>query len=192
MAPDPARPTPKERNDVLSSLQHWSDVPWSAEPQLTRLKPWHPTPKNSVEVAPETWKDFLFDIAQQTEADKVGRSKRPAPRPRRWFIEAYDEAYDGVELVLAVRAGVGEPTYFGSVLIGTGIECGRFILAEPTDALDAHNGHKQVPMLVADVKPVEDGKFVVRWLWSLVRLHLIEDFPSSFETPGLIWTRVRP
>ena len=29
-------------------------------------------------------------------------------------------------------------------------------------------------MLVADIEPVQGGKFVVRWLRSLVRLHLIE------------------
>lgn len=128
----------------------------------------------------KSWKYLVLDVEQQTAADKVGRSKRPTPWPRRWFIEAYVEAYEGVKLVIAVFIR-GEPTYFVAVIIGTGIESDRISLAPPADALETHNGHQQLPMLIDYVKPMEDGKLMVLGLWSLVRLHFIKDFPENFR-----------
>lgn len=145
-----------------------------------------------LEEATEPWKDFILDVAQRA-ADKVGGSHALLPRPRRWFIETYREANNGIELVLDVRIGEREPTYFVAVIVGTGVECGWSDLAEPTEAPDADNGDKQLMMLVADVEPMEDGKFVVRWLRSLVRLHLIEDFPQFLRDAGVdLGTGVAP
>ncbi len=137
-----------------------------------------PVTTKGLEVAPESWKDFLLDVAQQSAANEISRSKHQSPRPRRWVIEAYREGYHGIELVLAVRVGVGEPAYLRAVIIGTGVEHSWGDFAEPSEALDTDNGDQQFTVLVADVELVEDRKFVVRWLRSLVWLHLIEDFPQ--------------
>jgi hypothetical protein len=39
-------------------------------------------------------------------------------------------------------------------------------------------------VLVANIKSVEDGKLVVRWLRSLARLHLIENVPEFIRDAG--------
>jgi hypothetical protein len=136
-----------------------------------------------LEVASESWQDFIFDVTERLTND-VGRSERLAPRPRCWFIEAYRESYNGIELILSIGVGVGESTYFRAVVIGTGVECGEFSVALPTKGLDADNGDEQLSVLVADIKPVEDGKLVVRWLWSLVWLYIIEDFFQFLRDAG--------
>jgi hypothetical protein len=136
-----------------------------------------------LEIASESWKDLILDVAERLPND-VGRPERQAPWSRCWFIEAYRESYNGIELILAVRAGIGKPAYLRAVVIGTGVECGWLQIPEPTDGLNADNGDEQFSMLVADVEPMEDGKLVVRWLRSLVRLHLIEDFPQFLRDAG--------
>jgi hypothetical protein len=127
-----------------------------------------------LEKAPESWKDFILDVAQRA-TDKLGRSECPAPSGRRWFIESYLKGDVGLELVLAIHAA--EPAYLRAVIVGTGVEADGFGVSDPAEMLDADNGYKQLVMLVPDVEMVEDGKFVVRWLRSLVRLHLIKEPP---------------
>jgi hypothetical protein len=124
-----------------------------------------------LEKAPEAWQDFILDVAQRA-ADKIGRAEHPAPRSRRWFIEGYLKGDIGIELILARK---DEPAYFRAVLIGTRIEADGSALAEPGEVLDAYNGSEQFMVLIPDVEFVEDGKFVVRWLRSLVRLYLIKE-----------------
>jgi hypothetical protein len=129
-----------------------------------------------LEKAPEPWKNFILDIAERL-TNEIGRPDHPTPWPRPWFIEAYREGDHGIGLTLIAQAGTGERAHLRVVLVGTGVEAdGGW--AEPAKELHADEPISSFSMLVADIEPVEGGKWVVRWPRSLVRLYLIED-PSQ-------------
>src|SRR5271166_3067938 len=130
-----------------------------------------------LEKASEMGYYHTFDIAQGVTHDSR-RPKYCSPCRRRWLIEAYSEHKSHTNSIMRVQSGISEARYFVTISIWASVKVDKLGASEESpSSFIAYNRYEQLVMLITVIKTTKDRKFVKSWLNSLIRLHLIKDYP---------------